>query len=748
MAQVALSAPVRSRALGAAVFPVAIFASAALVFFVEPMVAKLVLPLLGGSPAVWNTSLAFFQAALLAGYVYAHLLQRVRSVRTQGMIHLGVLLAAGATLPLRLSTLLGDPPVGAPTLWLLGELALTIGAPFAVLSATAPLLQAWSAKRAAPVEAGKVFGLYAASNLGSLLALTAYPFLVEPQLTLAEQRLTWTLGYALFVGLVALVFPQLEDAAGAPAHRLIATRTATPAVAWRTRGAWVFLAAVPSSLVLGVTTHLTANVGSSPFLWVIPLGLYLLTFVIAFAARPTERVLGLSRPMLLGLHGAALIACVIVIGLSSTSWLLQLPVNLIAFFLAALVCHLALVDRRPGPEHLTEFYLLMSLGGVIGGSFNAFLAPALFPNTWEYPLVLVLAALARPWNLSLSRPRDWAIAAGGVLATVALAAMIVTGVMPTIVFLLALVAVLGAAIALRKRGLGFAAIAAAMALTAQLATAVQGSTIVKRSFFGVHHVATVTLPGLGPVRELIHGSILHGAQMLDPQRHCTTMTYYAAPTPIARAFALVHARTPAAQIGAVGLGTGAVAALTTAGDHLRFYEIDPAVVSLARSDGLFDYVTACAKGRIDYTLGDGRLSLAHATPGALDLLLVDAFSSDSVPTHLLTTEAFAVYLNALKPDGVLVLHLTNRNLSLVGPAAAAARALHAEARVDMFVAPAKAAPLVNSSAVMVVSRSPGALEAFARDPRWKPAPDTGQRPWTDDYVNVLGALLAHVQGRP
>ena len=296
----------------------------------------------------------------------------------------------------------------------------------------------------------------------------------------------------------------------------------------------------------------------------------------------------------------------------------------------------------------------MSLGGVIGGGFNAFLAPVIFHNAWEYPLVLVLTALARPWNLALAGRRDLIMTTAGLVAVAAVAAMIVTGVMPTVLFLLVLVAALAALVLLRERALGFAAVTAALAVTAQIGASLDASAVVKRSFFGIHHVVTKTEPGIGPVRELVHGSILHGAELLDPARRCEPLTYYAPPTPIFRAIALARADKSAAEIGVVGLGAGSVATSTRTGDHLRFYEIDPAVVDIARDSGLFGFVSsACAKGRIDYSLGDGRLSLAHAAPGSLDVLLIDAFSSDSVPTHLLTTQAFGVYLNALKPDGVL-----------------------------------------------------------------------------------------------
>ena len=743
MTQIALSTSRRPAiALAPVLFPAAVFMSASLTFFVEPMIGKLTLPLLGGSPAVWNTSLAFFQAALLLGYLYAHALQRIASVRTQALVHVGMLLAAALTLPLRLSGLLGEPPVGAPTLWLLGELALTIGAPFAALSATAPLLQAWQVRRMEARDAGRAYSLYAASNLGSLLALTAYPFIVEPNLTLPDQRWVWTLGYGLFVLLAAGVALSLSRAPAAVAPRAAAPTTAPT---WRTRLIWIGLAAAPSSLMLGVTTHLTSNVGSTPFLWVAPLGLYLLTFVIAFRGRPAGAVEGSSR-LVLGLQAAAMIACVIAIGLSSSSWLMQLGVNLAAFFLTALVCHQALVARRPSPERLTEFYLLISLGGVIGGSFNAFLAPALFPNVWEYPLVLVLANLARPWGVGRIARRELLIAGGGLVAAAAVAGMIVAGFMPAVFFLLALIGMLGCAWISRTRAPLFAGVIAGVALAAQAATALHGSVVTKRSFFGVHHVLTTDVAGLGPVRELIHGSTLHGAQQLSGDGRCTTMTYYAPAAPIGRTFATLHASKPAANIGVVGLGTGAVAALTAPGDTLRFYEIDPAVLAIARDDGLFSFVGACARGRIDYVMGDGRLTLGHTPRASLDMLVIDAFSSDSVPTHLLTTEAMGVYLAALKPDGVLVLHLSNRNLNLVEPASAAVLAAGAQARVETFKAPQSASPSITSSAVLVASRSSNGLAAYAADPRWRPADAKGVRPWTDDYTNVLGALLAKARG--
>ncbi len=381
-------------------FGVAIFTSAALVFVVQPMVTRLVLPMLGGSPAVWNTAMVFFQTALLLGYGYAHLLQKVGSMRVQLGVHLGLLLAAAITLPLSISGVTGDPDPSAPILWLLATLTLSVGAPFAVLSATAPLLQAWYARvRAGHADGKNPYALYAASNLGSFLALLAYPVVVEPLAALSSQRWGWSGGYLLFVLMIAtlagVVWFRRADRSLEP-PRLIRS----PPIAWLERGKWVLLAAAPSSLMLGVTAHLSTDVASAPFLWVIPLALYLLTFVIAFQTRPW-----IPLPITLTVAGALGAVCVSFAAFRTGAWPLMFVLHLATFFFLTLMCHQLLVGRRPPPDRLTEFYLLMSLGGVVGGAFTALLAPVIFNMVWEYPLVLVLVALARPW--SRTEVRKW-----------------------------------------------------------------------------------------------------------------------------------------------------------------------------------------------------------------------------------------------------------------------------------------------------------------------------------------------------
>ncbi|MDB5447751.1 MAG: putative spermine/spermidine synthase protein [Phenylobacterium sp.] len=748
------SSSVASRAAGSpapALFAATVFASAALVFLVEPMAARLVLPQLGGSPSVWNTSLAFFQAALLAGYGYAHLLQRLRRIEAQAAVHVLVLLAAGAVLPLRLQHPFGPPSSDHPILWLLGVLAVSIGPPFAALSATAPLVQAWQARVFAGREGREPYVLYAASNLGSLLALLAYPLVVEPALTLGAQTEGWSAGYAVFLVAVAvLAVTALRTVEAAPA--LPHARTARPA--WGERLRWMALAALPSSLMLGVTSYITTDVASAPFLWVLPLALYLASFVAAFAAKPP-----IAPGVTLVLQAALAAACAAMLPFSDLPFLAQLAVHLSAFFFTALMCHQALVASRPPPDELTGFYLWISAGGVLGGAFNAFVAPAIFDNVWEYPLVLTLAALARPWGRGRTRAEAWVML--GLAAAAAVAATVIVtfrnrfpggGVVGDLdLFQLVVIALLaaGAIAAFRLRGDGLMFCAALAALSLGAAGAAERATTVGtwRSFFGVLRISEANAPALGGrVRLLSHGTTLHGAEALSPAFRCRPLVYYTPLTPIGQVFRALEAAHPALRIGTVGLGTGSVAAYVRAADHLTFFEIDPLVVRIARRQ--FAYTTQCAAGPVDYVLGDARLTLARQPRDAFDLLLIDAFSSDAVPTHLLTVEAVRGYLGHLKPGGVLILHLSNRNLELDGPAQAVAHAAGGAALVQQHrVKPGRGAGWESDEDAVIVGRSPAALAAFAADPRWR-ADDPGQaRAWTDDYVNLPGALWRKLRQR-
>ena len=741
-----------------ALFAVTVFASAGLVFLVEPMVAKLVLPRLGGSAAVWNTSLAFFQTALLVGYAYAHALQRLRGLAAQAVVHGLVLVAAALTLPLRINELFGPPSSDHPALWLIGVLTLSIGAPFAALSATAPLVQAWHARVFGDEEGQEPYVLYAASNLGSLLALLAYPLIVEPGLTLTAQRLSWTGGYLAFIALIMILAIAVTRSGdrGARGQTMVEARpiAQAPRASWRERLTWVVLAAIPSSLMLGVTTYITTDIASAPFLWVVPLALYLLTFVAAFQAKPV-----IQPQTTLVLQAAAVALCLALLPFSAISFVIQLPVHLAAFFLTALMCHQALVARRPPPAGLTEFYFWMSLGGVIGGGFNAFVAPVIFNNVWEYPLVLVAASLIRPWRNEEIRPGQWMLLVVGITAGVASPVLntfvaphiyaheVFAGLTQVDLFTAGVFAVIAlgvvCAFMLHSRGLLFFAVLVVLAAGAQAASDRSDHSRSWRSFFGVMRQSQTLVPALGgPVRMLAHGTTLHGAEALTSPWTCNPLVYYANSTPIGQVFLAEQKAKPSQRIGAVGLGTGTVSAYVRFADHLTFFEIDPLVVRLASDPRHFAYTTKCAEGPVDYVLGDARLTLARQPDNAFDLLLIDAFASDSVPTHLLTVQAVRGYLGHLKPDGVMILHLSNRNLDLNGPAQAVAKAAGGYALIQHFH-PKPGQDLAgwpSPEDAVIISRTPAGLAPFINDPRWKPADPHGVRPWTDDYVNLVGAL--------
>lgn len=738
-----------------ALFAITIFSSAVLVFLVQPMVAKLVLPLLGGSPSVWNTSMAFFQIALLAGYGYAHLLQKLPTLRAQALTHLAALLLAGLALPLRVNGVVGAPSSDHPTLWLLAVLAVSIGAPFAILSATAPLVQAWYARTVGRTEGKEPYVLYAASNLGSLLALLAYPLAVEPTLRLMEQRIGWSLAYGAFVVLMGVLALSAARAAGPARPSAEGSRSGT---SWRQRLTWIALAAIPSSLMLGVTTHLTTDVASAPFLWVLPLALYLITFIVAFQEKPA-----IPLHLTLMIQAAAVAACAALLPYKSTVFVLQFAVHLLAFFFTALMCHQRLVAKRPDPAHLTEFYLCLSVGGVVGGAFNAFLAPVIFTNVWEYPIVLALACLARPLGGWRIKAETWVLFGLGVLAALAIpiAMTFTQGELSTEAVVgkfdqfeifemvtqgLLVLAVLCAYL-VRRHALTFFGVVAILSFAAEASADQTDVRQSWRSFFGVLRESQMQSDSLGgEVRMLAHGTTLHGAQARNAAYRCNPQVYYTPRTPIGQVMAGLQARDPDMRIGAVGLGTGSIAAYVREQDHLTFFEIDPLVIRVATDPAHFSYTSECAKGRVDFVVGDARLKVAEQPTGQFDVLLIDAFSSDAVPAHLLTVEAVKMYLSKLKPQGVLILHLSNRNLELMAPAEAVARKAGGRALAQEYSPPGDTAGNWESGEeAVIVSPTAEGLAPFVGDKRWRTTNPFLARPWTDDYTNLVGSLYANLK---
>jgi hypothetical protein len=722
----------RCRPLLPALFTLTIFVSALLLFLVQPLVGKMLLPLLGGTPQVWNTCMVFFQAALLAGYTYAHLGPAWLGLRTHTLLHLALLAAALFVLPIAIPASSTPPADANPIPWLLGALLMGVGLPFFLVSASAPLLQCWFANTRHPAASDPYF-LYAASNLGSLLALLAYPALVEPTWPLAEQSGLWALGYCALVVLASLcalcacVTPlsplDVPVASGAP-----------PTLPRRLR--WAVLAFVPSSLMLSVTTHLTTDIAPVPLLWVVPLALYLLTFTLVFARRSLNHR-ALAR-------GAPIVVVVLLLALLSEAtdpvWLL-LGAHLLGLFVLATVCHGELARDRPPAEYLTGFYLWLSLGGVLGGAFTALLAPLLFPGHAEYPLGLVLACLLLPpAGRRAAQPRPLLDVALPVALGLMTVALILLGRLLEVPAGPARVAVMFAlpvavCYAFADRPLRFGLGVGAVLLASLLAPSVHGRIVYQvRSFFGVHRV---TEDPQRQLRVLVHGSTVHGRQSLDPSRQGEPLAYYHKGSPAGGVFAELERR-PRARIGLVGLGAGSLAAYGRPGQRLTYYEIDPAVIHIART--YFTFLRDCPAGEPEVIPGDARLTLAQAPAAHYQLLVIDAFSSDAIPLHLLTREALQLYLSKLAPDGILALHISNRYLHLEPVLAdlAADAGLVCRVRSDLGSHPAEQAAGKAPSQWAVLARRPEHLGRLARNAMWAPAASVpGGRVWTDDYSNVL-----------
>ena len=712
--------------------------SAFLLFWCQPLIGKALLPLLGGAPAVWNTAMMFFQIALLAGYIYAHLVARLPRPR-QAVVHGVILLAGFAVLPFGDTSHLLPPAHGLPLLWLLNTLFFTVGLPFFALSASAPLLQTWF-KGTGHKDAGDPYFLYAASNVGSLAALLLFPFVLEPVASIGAQGRGWLIFY---VGLCVLLTLCLWQARFSTALRDATSDTrASPPVAWRTRSIWVFLGFVPSSLLLGVTTYASTDLASVPLLWVLPLALYLLSFILAFGRlAPSPDVLKLFL-----VPSLAAVGCLLLINqLAASSGgglaanVLLIFIHFAAFFVIALTCHTLVAARRPEAGRLTEFYIFLSVGGALGGIFNALLAPLLFSFAYEYGLGIVLACSvcfllpnAKPFRASqLLSP--WAILAA------ALAAQFFIGSSDPVYQKFA-VAVAGLVIFLTLMVVGrrqpgpFTLSMAALQIGLSMGAA-SHVLFIERSFFGVHRI--VSLQG-GQVLALMHGSTLHGMTLTDPAHHDEELGYYAPPGPIGQVMATEGEN---ARIGVVGLGTGTLACYAHAGQDWTFYEIDPVVVKVAQDTHFFHFLQDCGQ-RARMVVGDGRLSLLHDADARYDLLVIDAFSSDSIPLHLLTRQAFALYASKLLPGGRIALHISNRFLKLRPIVATTAAAAGLSGYAQLFQ-PNAAQVLAHAGASewVVLAPNPDSLSPFAGDARWeKLEVGTASSAWTDDYSNILQAI--------
>lgn len=740
----------------AILFSITLFVAAALLFAVEPLAGKLLLPKFGGAPAVWNTCLVFFQASLLAGYGYAHLLSRCLPRGAQAAVHLCTIAAAWAALPIAISPRWLPPGDADPMPWLLAMLATSVGLPFLAVSATAPLLQKWFAG-SGHRQAQDPYFLYAASNAGSMIGLLAYPTLIEPNLPLTLQSRAWAAGYALLCGLIA--------ACAALYWRARALVAPTPPMSHRaadgpnapTRTRWVALAFVPSSLLLSVTAYLSTDVSPVPLMWVAPLALYLLTFILVFARLP--RAIHQTMNYLLPATILAQ-AYVVFTEHAGTNYPMGflVAVHLQVFFVAAMVCHGELARTRPSPEFLTEFYFWMSLGGVMGGVFNALVAPAMFHSMFEYPLGLALACMLSPPLFARRVPRlpHWArlqthrerLARN--VAFDLIVPLIVGLASATIFFrwppeasawpVIAVVAMCAATASNPVRlGLSVAAIFWAGAWYDDV---VDHLVYRERSFYGVLQVQS-------DARErfynLNHGRIRHGKQRRsdDPDLRDVPLLYYYPTGPIGQVFQAWPGKARRQPVAVVGLGVGSLAAYGQSEQEFTFFEIDPAVERIARESGYFKYLTD-SRADCRVVLGDARLSLEHQPNYHFGLMVVDAFSGDAIPVHLLTREAIELYFRKLTNDGIVAFHISNRFLDLAPVLGNAARELGLVGldQNEATRSPAEWQLGKEVSHWVVLARQRSDLEWLAGDPDWRPLAARPELPvWTDDYTSLWG--VAH-----
>jgi spermidine synthase len=730
------------RAVLRAAFTAAIFVSAALLFAVQPMFTKMVLPRFGGAPSVWSVAIVFFQAALLAGYAYAHWLTRYAGGRASVLVHLAVMIAAAFALPLAIAQGWGRPPAAGEALWLIGLFSASIGLPFFALAANSPLLQAWFARTDHPAARDPYF-LYAAGNAGSFLALISYPVVVEPLVRLRDQAESWSIGFCLLIALIAACGALLWRCRDAAATAAI-ERDAAPTPTWREAASWLALAAVPSGLLVAVTAHISTDVAAVPLLWVLPLALYLLTFVIVFARRPI-----IPHRLVVALQPPCVVALAAVIIFNPLKPILALvALHLGVFFINVLMCHGELARRRPPPKDLTAFYLWMSAGGLIGGVGAGVIAPHVFSWVAEYPILIALALLCRP-GLALPRARGWRMLllgglAAGTLVVIACALFPVTLAERTFDWTVG--ALLVASLLFWRAPLPLAATVAFVLLVTH-SVLEQADAVSVRSFFGVSKISQT---GDGQFRLLQHGTTLHGGQRIrepdglpaaiDPPE---ALLYYWDGSALAQAFEAARTVTGGPmRIAVIGLGTGTLACRADADDTLHYYEIDPAIVRIARDPLLFSFLWVC-RPNVPVILGDARLTLAEAPDGAYDLVIVDAFSSDAIPVHLLTREAMAGYLRKLGPHGMIVMHVSNRHLELASVVTGIAAANGLLARVSDANDPDEIAnPYKYAGTVVAVARSEEDFGELAQAADWeRKAPDPAQWVWSDDYSNIVGAVI-------
>jgi hypothetical protein len=662
------------------IFTLTIFISAYLLFLIQPMVGKVLLPNLGGNPSVWNTAMVFFQVLLLLGYLYAHLLGKIKQVRYQVAIHGTILFLALLSLPMSVNI---SEPSGSPFLWQIGTMAIMIGLPFFALSTSAPLLQKWFSVSDHP-NADRPYFLYSASNIGSVLALLAYPIIVERFMPLQEQTIGFQIAFAVLVLSLILcgatvwkrnLNQQVYDEADAK----------TPSL--KTIGLWLLLAFVPSSMMLGYISFVTTDIGSAPLFWVVPLALYILSFVFAFA---TKKII----PMGVIYVGfiVMFVAANCIGNWITIKYLLEVGIaHTILFFLAAMLCHQKLDALKPHPKHLTLFFLIMSLGGALGGIFNSLIAPLIFVKPYEYMITSVLALIC--WSMGS-----------------------------------------------QNRMLFVPVVVLFMLMKPIVPWENEGYKIlhVSRNYFG-----TLTVRDDGITRGLTHGTTQHGSQAVAEELRLKPITYYYQKTALVETLRIVKDFKPKLNATVLGLGVGVMSCHMRPNDNLTFYEIDPDVITLAKDSSLFTFISDC-KTNVSIIEGDARLKLREAEAKSFDYILVDAFSGDNIPLHMITLNATEMYLDKLKSDGLLVFHVSNRYMALEEELALIADKLN----IGVFRKKSEGGDIPNTNIkyyptiVTVMTNNPEYQSELVKN-GWEKMDmsDSTLKPWTDDFANPIRAIL-------
>jgi hypothetical protein len=745
------AAPASRHRIVLIVYTAAIFVSALLLFSVQPLFAKMVLPRLGGSPAVWSVAMVFFQSLLLAGYAYAHVLMQTKSRSIPVIVHLGLLCAAMVTLPLAISTSFGTPPTSGYAFWLLGLFTVSIGLPFFALAANNPLLQAWFVRTGHP-DAPDPYFLYASSNIGSFLALLSYPVLFEPMFTLRTQNMLWTGGYGLLILLIAACGVLLLRSPKVALPTDDDEPAASPPT-WAQRARWIYLAAVPSGLLIAVTAHISTDVAAAPLLWVLPLSLYLLTWVLVFRSRPL-----LPHGLMLALQPVAIagVAVLLAVG-GEQNLLLTLGGHQLCFFVIAMACHGELARTRPHSSSLTGFYVALSFGGMIGGLFAGLVAPYTFSWIAEYPILLALAVLCRPaMPERFQRWTRWYWALIAAVAALVLVPVLTKGrvfdyiEINRVIFVadVAALAALAALILRINRWKLFATVILALVMI-RLYPQDDGRVETVRSFFGVHKIQ-VTSDGRYHV--LLHGTTIHGAEkVLNDDGSPVTgrpepISYYYKDGGIGQAIAAARTvKGGPLRVAVIGLGSGSLTCAAQPGEDWKFFEIDQTMVDSARDPKYFTFVSKCAPN-LDPVIGDARLTFAREPDGVYDLIIVDAYSSDAIPIHLATEEAMAIYKQKLTPHGMVAMHVSNRHLELASVVVGIADENDMHSWVYSEDS-GRDAEYIFATSVVVSARKPEDVGPLATSEVWTDTdPTPGQRNWTDDYSNVLGAVWRRLKG--